>query len=321
MSNRKIIVFVLALGVSFSVLCGFKFWQKEAAALHTIHIRSSASLKEFFSYAPDRVPFISAHRGGPMKGFPENCMATFENTLKNTWAVMEIDPHYTKDSAIVLMHDATLDRTSTGTGKVSDYTLDEIRQLKLKDTEGNITDIGIPTLGEALEWAKGKTILVLDMKDVPIKARVNEIVKHNAETHAIVMAYSIADAQKCYNMNKNILMEVMVADMDKVRAFDSSGVPWKNMVAFVSHSLVKDPEVFNAIHKRGAMCIVGSSRNYDRMFVKGEIQSIKELYQGYAGMITGGADIIEADLAIEAGAAIRKFQEKRRSSSKAAFFR
>jgi glycerophosphoryl diester phosphodiesterase len=313
-----IILFIIAGGVGL-----YGFSRRQAMdTRHTIKVRNTQDLKKFFAYSQDRVPFISAHRGGPRKGFPENCIQTFENTLASTWAIMEIDPHYTKDSAIVLMHDATLERTSNGKGRVSDHTLEEVRKMKLKDLEGNLTNITVPTLDEVLEWAKGKTILVLDMKDVSIEARVKKIMEHRAEANAIVMAYSFEDAKKCYKMNPDILMEVMIPDMSKVREFDATGVPWKNVVVFVSHQLVKDPEIFEEIHKRGAMCMVGSSRNYDRSFTKGEIKSFDELAKNYIGMITpNGADIIEADLAIEVGNAIRTLQEKRGNSSKSGYFR
>lgn len=62
---------------------------------------------------------MSVHRGGARKGFPVNCLPTFASTLNEVHTLLEIDPPYTKDSA----HDPTLDRTSTGHGRVSDHTL------------------------------------------------------------------------------------------------------------------------------------------------------------------------------------------------------
>lgn len=111
----------------------------------TINTRTADDLMDFFSYTPDRIPLVSAHRGGPRKNFPENCLATFENTLRHTPALLEIDPRYTQDGEIVLMHDQTLERTTNGYGKVSDHTLAELKQLRLKDTEGKLTDYRIPT--------------------------------------------------------------------------------------------------------------------------------------------------------------------------------
>ncbi|RZK98184.1 MAG: glycerophosphodiester phosphodiesterase family protein, partial [Pedobacter sp.] len=125
---------------------------------------------------------------------------TFENTLKHTQAFFEIDPRLTKDGVAVLMHDATLDRTTNGTGKVSDYNYAELQKLRLKDPEGNLTDARIPTLKEVILWSKGKTMVNLDKKDLPLEttARIlteckNEIIMltvHNAEQAKFYHTYN-----------------------------------------------------------------------------------------------------------------------------------
>lgn len=283
--------------------------------LHSIKTGNTAGLKDFMRYTPDRLPFICAHRGGPRKGFPENCIETFENTLAQTPAMLEIDPHYTKDGNIVLMHDATLDRTSNGHGKVVDYTLAELKKLRLKDTEGNLTSFQIPTLDEALQWAKGKTILVIDAKDVPIEVRARKIVENGAQANAIVISYSPEDTKKCYSYNKDILMEIMMGKPEFITTHDNSGVPWANVIGFVSHELPADKSIFAEVHKRGALCILGSSRNIDREFTSGKINA-EQLKNGYLSLIAHGADVIEADLGIEGGAALKELQTAKSSKSK-----
>lgn len=278
------------------------------AGPHRIIVRNAGELKDLFHYSTDRVPFISSHRGGPLKGFPENCPATFENTLQHSWSMMEMDPHYTKDSQLVVMHDPTLDRTSDGHGRISSYTLAELKKIHLKDPEGNTTEYGIPTLDEVLEWAKGKTILVVDMKEVPIEVRVRKIEEHHAETSAIVIAYSFEDAQKCYRMDKNIVMEVMMPDKDAVARFDSTGVPWNNVVCFITHTQPKDKDIFRLVHEKGALCMMGSSRSVDREYQEGKIGNYEELMERYKGLIREGADIIEADRGIDAGAAVQSIR-------------
>ena len=300
-----ILLFACLFVTSFSLL------RKPVAGTHIINVHNTKELHDFFHYTKDRIPFISSHRGGPKKDFPENCIATFENTLQHTWSLIEMDPHYTKDSAIVLMHDATLNRTSNGDGKVSDHTLAEIRQLKLKDTEGNLTSEGIPTLDEVLEWAKGRTILIMDQKDVPMEVRVRKIQEHHAEANAMVMAYNLADAKTCYALDKNIMMElVFVSDLKAAAGFDKSGVPWQNVVVFVTHTEPKDKAIFQYVHDKGAMCIRGSSRTIDKDYTEGKISDNNLLNNKYQELVSNnGADIIEADLGIEAGHAIEKKQD------------
>lgn len=293
---------------------------KRADQFHTFKIRNVKDMKEFFKYTADAAPFISAHRGGFRTGYPENCIATFEHTLSNVHSVMEFDPHYTKDSAIVVMHDFTLERTSNGTGKIADHTLAEIRQYRLKDIDGNLTNYSIPTLDEVLEWAKGKTIMVMDMKDVPVEARVKKIQEHHAQSCAVIMAYTIADAKKCYALDKSICMEVMLNSVEKLKEFDQSGVPWANVFVFVSQKPVTDRTVFDEIHKRGAMAMEGCAFSYDASYSKGDIKR-DELDKDHRDILNMGADIIETNLAIETGASINDMQKaKLVKSSKAKFF-
>src|SRR5690606_36276711 len=61
-----------------------------ADSLHVIRIDSPDKLKDFFRYTTDPVPLVSAHRGGARPGFPDNCIATFENTLRHTPAILEV---------------------------------------------------------------------------------------------------------------------------------------------------------------------------------------------------------------------------------------
>jgi glycerophosphoryl diester phosphodiesterase len=68
----------------------------------------------------------------------------------------------TKDSVLILMHDNTIDRTTTGKGKPSDFTLDEIKKLHLRDGLGVETQMKVPTLQEILEISDGKILLNLD---------------------------------------------------------------------------------------------------------------------------------------------------------------
>jgi len=78
---------------------------------------------------------------------------------------MQVDPRLTKDGQIDLHRDARLGRTTTGTGLVAQHTLAELQRLQFKDSAGHVTNNSIPTLDEAIRWARGKAILMLDQKD------------------------------------------------------------------------------------------------------------------------------------------------------------
>lgn len=277
-----------------------------AAELHRIEPGSPSGLRELLRHTGEPFPFVAAHRGGPRQGFPENCIATFENTLRYTFAVLEIDPRYTRDRAIVVHHDPTLERTTIGKGPVADRTLHELRELHLKDTDGAVTEFRIPTLDDVLEWARGKTVLVLDQKDVPVDVRVRKVEEHRAEAYAMLIVYSFEEARKCYQMNPDIMMEVMIPDREAFERFDRTGIPWSNILAFIGHAAPVDRGLLQMIHARGSSCMVGTSRNLDREILADHEGNPAGIESRYQALLQFGADLIETDIPIELGTMLHR---------------
>lgn len=106
-------------------------------------------------------PLVVAHRGD-WRGACENSILAIENAIEMGVDIIEIDLKKTKDNQLILMHDHTLDRTTTGKGYVRDHTLGEIKKFYLKDGAGHKTLFKVPTLKEALGTAKGKVLINLD---------------------------------------------------------------------------------------------------------------------------------------------------------------
>lgn len=264
---------------------------------YNIDAGTPKSLRELFRFTGDPLPIVSAHRGGAGPGLPENCLATFEETLRHGYAMIEIDPRVTSDGQIVIHHDATLDRTTTGKGPLKERTLAELKELRLKDINGSVTDHQIPTLAEVFRWARGKTVLVIDKKDLSIAQRVQQIEKHNAESYAMLIAGSVDAAKECYALNPDIMMEVIIPDRERFDAFEASGVRWGNVIAFVGHKPTKDRELLRLLHERGVSTIAGTSRNLDRELVQqNEEEKAEELKIKYRELLERGIDLIETDL-------------------------
>ena len=104
---------------------------------------------------------VVAHRGD-WRHAPENSIQAIKNCIRMGVDMVEIDVRETKDGQLVLMHDETIDRTTTGQGPVSDWTLDSLKTLRLVDGLNVPTDHQIPTLEEALVIAKDKILINLD---------------------------------------------------------------------------------------------------------------------------------------------------------------
>jgi glycerophosphoryl diester phosphodiesterase len=128
---------------------------------------------------------VIAHRGD-WRNFPENSLEGFSSAIAMGVDMAEMDVAKTKDNQLVIMHDITLDRTTNGKGLVSDWTLDALRKLYLKDGLGIETKYKIPTLEEALLVCKGKTLVNLD-KSYEFFNQAYDVAKKTGTTRQIVM--------------------------------------------------------------------------------------------------------------------------------------
>lgn len=89
---------------------------------------------------------VVSHRAD-WRNAPENSLQAIQNCIDMGVDVIEIDLKKTKDGHLILMHDKKIDRTTTGKGYPADYTLEELRQFRLKSGTGHKnssfdTDIG-----------------------------------------------------------------------------------------------------------------------------------------------------------------------------------
>lgn len=113
-----------------------------------------------YNFPQDKV-MVVAHRGN-WREAPENSIWAIKKAIEYGADMVEIDVALTKDSVVILMHDRTINRTTTGKGAPSDYTLEEIQQFYLRDGAGHATRMRVPTLEEALDFTKGKVFLNID---------------------------------------------------------------------------------------------------------------------------------------------------------------
>lgn len=143
--NRTMITILLFLG---------------CVQINSAQEQTSSILKKIKGPASPYVLF-GAHRGD-WRNAPENSLQAIQRCIDMGLDIAEIDLRKTSDGHLIIMHDKTLDRTTTGTGKVSDHTLEEISKLYLKNPLGIITRQKVPTLQQALALTKGKILVFLD---------------------------------------------------------------------------------------------------------------------------------------------------------------
>lgn len=104
---------------------------------------------------------VASHRGD-WRNYPENSLAAMNSAIKMGVDIIELDLAMTKDSVLVVCHDRTIDRTTTGKGLIKELTLDSIKNVRLKTGHGIATSHRMPTLREALELCKDRVVVNID---------------------------------------------------------------------------------------------------------------------------------------------------------------
>lgn len=256
---------------------------------HYIPIKNSRQLHAYFLYSPDRPVLISGHRGGMLEGYPENCIESFEKTLTLTESFFEIDPRLTKDSVIVLMHDETIDRTTTGKGRVADYTYKELQAFNLVDRDGNVTPYKIPTLKQCLDWSRGKTILNLDLKDVGLELMASFMAKEKP-VNVMYTVHNAKQARYYLDRNPEAMFSCWCKNKEEFDKYEAAGIPWKQIMAYVGPRMLPEQQsLYDALHRNGVMCMISVAPTYDK-------EKENELkIAGYKTEISTKPDVIETD--------------------------
>jgi len=254
---------------------------------------------EFFGYHPNQTPKISAHRGGgDLKGYPENCIESFAYLAKQLPVVIECDIDLTKDSVLVMMHDQTLDRTTTGTGRLIEKTYAELAPFRLEDNMGNVTPYKIPTLEQVLRWGKGKVTFTLDVKrNVSFDKVIDMVHRTGAGDYVAVITYNAPDAAKVNKLDPNLMISVTIRNRTEYDRLHDLGIPDNRMLAFVG---VKEPdaELYQFLHQKGIACILGTLGNLDK-------QAAAKGDQVYKQFARNGADVMSTDRPLEVWRAVR----------------
>lgn len=159
---------------------------------------------------------IIAHRGGAGLGC-ENTLACIEKGLACSRADMvEIDVHLTRDGEVVVCHDPDVDRTTDGKGMIEDLTLQEIKSLHIKDSDGKTTSYRIPTLREVLTRIGSRAEVLLEIKrsdnrdDGLEKACLDIIRECGAYGRVTVQSFNDIVLERFHAMDPSIKLEKLL---------------------------------------------------------------------------------------------------------------
>ncbi|MEE4538963.1 MAG: glycerophosphodiester phosphodiesterase family protein [Erythrobacter sp.] len=256
---------------------------------------------------------ISAHRGGPSPGLPENSIAAMDAVLTAVPAVMEVDVARSPDGVHYLMHDRTVDRTTTGSGAVTDLAWSAVAELQLVDEAGWVTPYRVPTLRAALEWAKGRTILQLDFKRTADFAEVIAVVQETQMADSVILiAYSEDQARRLHELAPDMLISYSLDAPGELDAAVAAGIPANRIVAFTGTRLPR-PDLYSALDERDVEVIFGtlgrSPRSIDNTIARLGTD------ERYAELGEEGVDILATDRPREAALALAEAERLPRAGT------
>ena len=204
--------------------------------------------------------WVASHRGDWIYA-PENSTTALEHAIFFGSDLIETDVRLTKDGKIIMMHDATVDRTTNGKGNIADLTLAEIKELRLRNNFGGLTDLKVPTLEEYIEWAKDKILLYLDKAgyDLPgheqgylVKELLKVLKANNAiEQSVFVLDWPYSKAKEIFgeDLEKVIYVPVIEDKIPNLSAYVDEYIQKLNPVAFQFRMEKLDSETYKQLPK------------------------------------------------------------------------
>jgi len=268
--------------------------------VHKFSFSNAQDMHRYFKVTPG-LKIISGHRGTIEESMPENSIAAMEAVLRHTPAIFEVDPRLTKDSVAVMHHDAAMERTTTGKGLLKDHAFADLKDIRLKDARGNSSTYSINTLDEMIRWAKGKTILNLDKKDLPLQMTADIIEKHQAYAWVWVTVHTVKEAHFFLERHPDQFISMHIKTKEALDDFVAAGLPFDRMIVYIGSEL-KDSnlDMYRFFNEKGVMCMISTAPSYDKLTDK------TERAERYKAVFEQGATILESDLPIAVSQALSK---------------
>gem|GEM_PF-5316229 len=242
---------------------------------------------------PQGPPLVIAHRGGRAWA-PENTIHGIVAAWRMGIPMVEVDVRSTADGVPILLHDSSLRRATGSEGDVESLTLEQLEKAVIPFRPGG-RGLRIPTLSRALRAARGKVVLVLDLKQVKTGSLLDVLEREKALGKALVLVHKkkqMEEIEKDPRRSK-VLLAIRAGGPEQALACQEAFHP---AVIHVSPWFLS-PGLSGKLRKRGSRVWVNAFSGPDR---SGRVED-------YLDLIRRGADIIQTDrplLALRALAAL-----------------
>ena len=237
---------------------------------------------------------VSAHRGGAMAGYPENAIETGAHTLSQFPALLEVDVRRSRDGVLLLMHDSTLERTSTGSGPVDTQVWADLAKLRLKDNDGQETGFHIPRLIDMARWAKGRALVLAEVKiSDSLPQIIREIREAGAQANFMLLVNSMEDAKRAQALDPDIAITFEVSTPAALEQAKAAGIDTGRLIAWTGIGK-RDRQFWADLRARDMVVAYGTL-----WYVDGAIENLG-LKGLYAELAQDGVGLLATDRATAA---------------------
>jgi glycerophosphoryl diester phosphodiesterase len=203
---------------------------------------------------------VMGHRGAC--GYePENTLRSFAKALELGVSLIECDVRFSKDGELVVIHDATIDRTTNGKGRVKDFTLTELKEFDAGKGEK------IPTLKEACDYINRRAVINIELKEYGTACAIvhilNDYFKQGWKPEDfIISSFNHAELKYFHELCPDVQVAVIFGDLPVDCALVASLVPSQIIGIhkdFITRELVKD------LHEKGLKVFVWTVNESDEL--------------------------------------------------------
>ncbi len=265
---KKYLLAVLSVASSVSIVLGQ---------------RNVKDIKKDFLNSASNTVLVASHRAAH-NNFPENSLPAIKEAIRLGVDILEIDVKVTTDGIPVLMHDGTINRTTTGKGKLEEMTFAQLNQYFLVE-KGVVTNYKVPTLEEALLLAKGHILVDLDLKTDKLGPILDVIRKTKTEDIVIFFDSDFTSLSFFDKKSKDFMMMPRAHSLAEA---DSAIALFKPEVVHIDFSFYT-PEVVNTIKKHKARVWINALGPADIAIRNGNTE------EALNQLLKNGANIIQTD--------------------------
>jgi glycerophosphoryl diester phosphodiesterase len=226
---------------------------------------------------------VAAHRAAH-DIVPENSLPAIQRAIDLGVDIIELDVQVSRDGVPMLMHDRTIDRTTTGSGKVKDLTFDQLRTLRLIH-RGDTTEQLIPTFEEAILLCKNKVLIDVDLKTDQLDPILSVAQKTKAEDQLIFFDSDYAALQ--YIASRNSALALMPRAYSYQMA-DSAITIFKPEIIHIDFSFY-DQKTIRLIKENKARTWINALGGIDREIGTAGTQAALD------SILRHGANVIQTD--------------------------